>query len=197
MKARTPTSTFNPPLTTPVTVPTTASFCSKACFERGPVARLRHFEARERVVALLVAAGDGNGKRSPDLTPSALFSNAVRGSTPSILKPMSRKTCRPRRRSPCPAVDSVRSVLCVWSFKLRSSRRSSRRVSRRSRTGQPGPRVLRALRGLISGHRAACALRSCVAGILLGSGRVGFRECFVSHGAYTISLSHALRPGVA
>ncbi len=46
---------------TAVTVPTTASFCSEGCFERGPVAGLRDAEARELVVALFVAAAYGDG----------------------------------------------------------------------------------------------------------------------------------------
>ena len=58
MKARTPMSTVRPPLMTPVTVPTTASFLREGFFKRGPVAGLRYLESRELVVALFVAALD-------------------------------------------------------------------------------------------------------------------------------------------
>jgi hypothetical protein len=44
----------------------------EGCFEGGPVAGLRDFEARELVVAFFVAAGDGDRKVSPGLTASAL-----------------------------------------------------------------------------------------------------------------------------
>ncbi len=47
---------------TSVTVPTTASLLGEGCFERRPVARLRHFEARELIVMLFIAAGDGDGE---------------------------------------------------------------------------------------------------------------------------------------
>ena len=42
----------------PVTVPTTASLLLESLFERRPVVRLRHFEPRQVVVALFVAALD-------------------------------------------------------------------------------------------------------------------------------------------
>ena len=51
MKARTPTSTVRPPLTTAVTVPTTVRLVGEGFFERGPVFGLGDFEARELVVA--------------------------------------------------------------------------------------------------------------------------------------------------
>ncbi len=43
-------------------------FLSKGGFERRPIARLRNAEARELVVALFIAAGDGDGKGVAGLT---------------------------------------------------------------------------------------------------------------------------------
>ena len=62
MKARTPTSTARPPLTTSVTVPTTAVFSAKAASSADQSRGWRYFEARELVVVLLIAAGDGDGE---------------------------------------------------------------------------------------------------------------------------------------
>ena len=92
-----------PPLMTAVTVPTTASFLRECLFEGGPVAGLRDAEARERVVALFIAAGDRNGNLV-----ARLYALGVVRETQSAAERLPscsrcrRKPARRRARRPCP-----------------------------------------------------------------------------------------------
>ena len=60
MKARTPTSTREAALDDASDGADDGELLSEGRFEGGPVAGLRNLEARELVVALFVAAGDGD-----------------------------------------------------------------------------------------------------------------------------------------
>ncbi len=60
MKARTPTSTLNPPFTTAVTVPAITALSAKAFSKRRPILRPLHVDAREFVVSVLAASLDRN-----------------------------------------------------------------------------------------------------------------------------------------
>ena len=60
MKARTPTSTLSPPLTTPVTVPTMVDFSAKAFSSEAQSVSALDLAARQFVVAFGIAAFDGD-----------------------------------------------------------------------------------------------------------------------------------------
>ena len=58
MKARTPTSTLKPPLTTAVTVPRTDDFVGEGFLQRRPIHGALDLEARKFVIAVEIAALD-------------------------------------------------------------------------------------------------------------------------------------------